>query len=369
MNVHYREEIFKTIDSTFDCDWYINKNIEYGNRKNVKSFDTRILRNVTEAKNSTFIKLPYYWEKGMIHNLFNKKYDTYLIDGYVNCASLWIFLFLSKFFPKKKVNLWSLAWTGKENWLERKLKKLYFGLADVTFVYSDKARNLMIREGIEAKKLFAIHNSLAYSKQIEQRNTISPSDIYKRHFNNNDKTIILIGRLVERKRLDIILRAMHLLKGKGESFNVVFIGNGEMKPKLEKLCKDLELTSNVWFYGACYDEKTNAELIYNADICISPIVGLTAIHAMMFGTPVITRSNNYYNGPEAETVKDGVTGMFIEHMHDYDLTNAISQWFQIHENDRETIRKNCYKEIDLNWNPQFQIEVLKSHICWGDSGN
>ncbi len=370
MNVHYREEIFKTIDSTFDCDWYINKNIEYGNRKNVKSFDTRILHNVTKAKNTTFVKLPYYWENGMIYNLFNKKYDSFIIDGYVNCVSLWMFLFLSKFFPKKKVNLWSLAWDGRENWFERKLKKLFFSLADTTFVYSDKARNLMINEGLDGKKLFVIHNSLAYSKHLDIRNSINPSDIYKLHFDNENKTIILIGRLIERKRPDIILRAMHVLKDKGEEYNVVFVGDGEMKPKLEMLCKKLELSPQVWFYGACYDERINAELIYNADICVSPgIVGLTSIHAMTFGTPVITRTTKTYQAPEAESVKEGITGMLIEHTHENDLAIAISKWFKQHKNDREIIRQNCYAEIDANWNPQFQINVLKKHICLGNMLN
>lgn len=48
-----------------------------------------------------------------------------------------------------------------------------------------------------------------------------------------------------------------------------------------KKCIRERVDKNVWFYGSCYDEQTNAELIYNADMCVAPgNVGLTAIHAM-----------------------------------------------------------------------------------------
>ena len=56
--------------------------------------------------------------------------------------------------------------------------------------------------------------------------------------------------------------------------------------------ENLNLQDQIWFYGACYDESKLGELIFNADLCVSPgNVGLTAVHSMGYGTPVITHNN------------------------------------------------------------------------------
>lgn len=78
-----------------------------------------------------------------------------------------------------------------------------------------------------------------------------------------------------------------------------------------KKCIRERVDKNVWFYGSCYDEQTNAELIYNADMCVAPgNVGLTAIHAMTFGCPVITHSDFKWQMPEFEAIHPGKTGDF-----------------------------------------------------------
>lgn len=49
----------------------------------------------------------------------------------------------------------------------------------------------MIKEGFDASKLHVIKNSLDYDKQLEIRNNIVASNVYKEHFKNNNPTIIL----------------------------------------------------------------------------------------------------------------------------------------------------------------------------------
>lgn len=52
------------------------------------------------------------------------------------------------------------------------------------------------------------------------------------------------------------------------------------------------LNYHVWLCGPCYVEKTKGELMYNADLCISPgNVGLMVMDSFMFGLPVATNSD------------------------------------------------------------------------------
>lgn len=240
---------------------------------------------------------------------------------------------------------------------------MYFGLADGSFIYGDYAINLMKENGFNTKKLYSIHNSLDYEKQLKLRNGIIPKPIYINHFGNDNPVLIMIGRLNIRKNLHQLLEAVALLGNQKKHYNVVLIGDGEDKPKLVEMVDKLRITNQVWFYGACYDEAKNAELIYNADMCVVPgDIGLTAIHAMTFGVPVV--SHNYFpnQGPEFEVIKNGLTGAFFEHNNIQSLAETIDNWFTTYQNDREQVRENCYREVDKGWTPQYQIDVIKQAI-------
>ena len=78
----------------------------------------------------------------------------------------------------------------------------------------------------------------------------------------------------------------------------------------------------------CFDEKINAELIYNADLCVAPgNIGLTAMHVLMFGCPAISHNNFKWQMPEFESIIPGHTGDFFEYDNVEDLARSISQWF------------------------------------------
>lgn len=91
---------------------------------------------------------------------------------------------------------------------------------------------------------------------------MQPTDIYQKHFENNNPNLIFIGRLTTVKRIDLLLEALALLKNKGKMYNLTLVGDGVERAKLAEKVQKLNLEEQVWFYGACYDGKVNAELIY-----------------------------------------------------------------------------------------------------------
>ena len=217
-----------------------------------------------------------------------------------------------------------------------------------TFVYGDRAKLLLIEKGIPQDKLFAIHNSLDYDKQKTLRQNIQPSKIFVEHFKNNLPTIIFIGRLTKVKKLDMIVDALSILRKENENFNLVFVGDGIERKRLEEKVITMHLQDCVWFYGACYDEKINAELIYNADLCVSPgNVGLTAMHALMFGCPVITHDCFEWQMPEYEAVQPYITGNFFKQDDVNDLANVIKHWFANNSMRRAEVRVNSTSKCKI----------------------
>lgn len=354
----YREGVFRLIDREYDCDWYFGNN-----DTDIKGLDLSILRCVELLRNRVVGKAPWYFQKGALRLARKREYVTYFVLGDVYCLSTWLLVLMIKcFYPCKRVYFWSHGWYGKEDAVRRCLKKMFFKLADGTFLYGNYAKRLMMKEGFREDKLFVIHNSLDYDKQLALRKCLVQSDVYRRHFGNEGKNLIFIGRLTTVKRLDLLIEALKLLNGGGKEYNLTLVGDGVQKENLVALVKQNDLEKHVWFYGACYDEKINAELIYNADLCVAPgNVGLTAMHAMVFGTPVATHDNFPYQMPEFEAVREGNTGTFFKYNDVESIARCVDDWFLTHQ-DREQVRQSCYDEIDNNWTPKFQMGVIKKHL-------
>ena len=165
------------------------------------------------------------------------------------------------------------------------------------------------------------------------------------------------------KHLEILVEAIFRLSIQGELYNLVLVGGGEENDNLMALVQEKNISDQVWFYGPCYDERANSELIYNADLCVAPgNVGLTAIHTMMFGTPVITHNSFEWQMPEFEAIKEGVSGAFFKRDNVQSLVESIQLWFKSRHNKRDIVRCACYKEIDKQWNPYYQMGVLKKNL-------
>jgi len=93
---HYRSDIFKLIDGTSQCEFVFGDKMD-----DVKKMDYSILSNFKkEVRNTTFIRKPFYYQKGSI-SLLKEKYTSFLILGDVRCLSTWAILFLAKFTRKR----------------------------------------------------------------------------------------------------------------------------------------------------------------------------------------------------------------------------------------------------------------------------
>lgn len=356
---HYRDSIYRLIDGTFDCDFLFGD--ELGD---IKLMDTSVLKGDVTLVKCKLLPGRLYWQPG-VQGRLGRDYDAYILLGEARYLSTWLFCLRARlFYPKKRVFFWAHGLCGNESRIQKFVKKLFLRLPNGgIFLYGNYARNHMIQEGFDADKLFVIHNSLAYARQLGIRNSLKPDGVYKEHFGNEDPNLIFVGRLTRVKHLDLILRAMGLLDKEGRHYNLTLIGGGEQHDELQDVTEELGLKGRVWFYGPCYDEVQLGHMIYNADLCVSPgNVGLTAMHSMVFGTPVLTHNDFAWQMPEFEAIREGETGGFFERDNVESLKDALTSWFKSADYDRERIRRNCYAEIDRHWTPQFQIDVLKSHL-------
>jgi len=330
-----------------DSSTFIDNKINWKTVKNIWIFNKRLL-----------------WQTGIIRECLSGNYDCVIFLGTPQYISTWLAAIILRLIGKH-----TLFWTHGiiRDKFRDKVKIIFLKLANGLLIYGNWAKNRLIQFGFKPEHLYVIYNSLDYKNQVKIRGTLSPDMLLSKrrsYFSNPDFPILLfIGRLTLQKKLDQLIIACEKLHQMGLSTNLLFIGDGEDKQKLIELCQSKNLQDYITFYGESYDEHENAPLIAMADICVSPgDIGLTAIHALTYGTPVITHNNPFQQMPEFEAITHGKTGMFFEYGSINSLIDVIFSWLKNNKYNREDIRKDCYETIDNYYNPAYQAKVIKEAV-------
>ncbi|SNR74650.1 Glycosyltransferase involved in cell wall bisynthesis [Lutibacter agarilyticus] len=350
---HYRAPIYKLMDKELNCDFYIGDRVF----NPIKKMDYSELYGFKKNLKFTPIMGGFYWQKGAVQLVFKKIYSHFILIGEPHCISTWLILIFAKILNKETF-VWTHGWYGRENILKKVLKKIFFSLSTKVLLYGDYAKKLMEKEGFKKNKMICIYNSLDYDKQISIRKKLKSSEIYLNYFRNEAPVILYIGRIQKVKKLDLLIESINKLNDRGSNCNLIIIG--EKSEEISFLNNIIGNERNIWLYGPCYDENKIGELIFNASVCVSPgNVGLTAMHSLVYGTPIITHDNFSNQMPEFEAITEGLTGSFFKEDSLESLCLNIEKWIGFSDKKRDFVRNNCYRIIDEKYNPHVQIEIFK----------
>jgi phosphatidyl-myo-inositol dimannoside synthase len=139
---------------------------------------------------------------------------------------------------------------------------------------------------------------------------------------------IAVARLVPQKGLATLLRAWRIVidqaHSRGATRELVVVGDGPQRPRLERIIEELELSAYVQLIGALPRAEVIGHL-QQADVFALPArtrlagfnpegLGLAALEAAACGLPVIVGDS----GGAPETVRHGDTG-FVVPSHDHQL--------------------------------------------------
>lgn len=358
-NSLYRLPIYSAMADVLDCDFFFGDTLS----QPIKAFDANLLKGFQgfiKRRNKRFMGMILHTN---LSGIFNKKYSHYILTGDINLCVDWLIILYAKL-TKRKVYLWThglRAVVG--NFYKRFLYKLFFAHVDGLLMYNRYGCQFMENIGCKKERLFVFHNSLDTELQTRIYSSLSPTSIYKEHFGNDNPVLIYIGRIQRVKKTEQILDAMHILRTCGLELNLVMVGANVDDNVFDNKIDLYDLKGNVWMYGPCFDESKNAELIYNASVCVSPgNVGLTCIHALSYGTPIITNNNFAKQMPEFEAIKEGVTGDFFEENNIEDLADKIKKWVLLSKDKRARCRQIARRTIVEEWSVDYQIELLQRNI-------
>lgn len=295
----------------------------------------------------------------------SREFHVLIYPGNVHFISTWIGAILARL-TGKRVLMWSHGFLRDEKGIKGRVRKTFYKLAHGMLLYHHRAREIMINKGFKPENLYVVYNSLDYDTQVRIRNEISQEAIttcrQKLFKNPNLPVLLFIGRLTPQKKLTMIIEAAKILKGRGRTCNILFVGEGSEREKLLEQAKDAGLSDYLCLYGACYDERDISLLISASDICVAPgEIGLTCMHALVFGTPIITHNDPDFQMPEYEAIKAGYNGTFFPKGNVEYLAETIDRWLEDNK-DRTVVAARCHEAIDQYYNPHYQVQVIKAAV-------
>jgi glycosyltransferase involved in cell wall biosynthesis len=295
------------------------------------------------------------FQRGLIRFALRRDVDAIIYHAGMYWPSLWISAAVARLTGKRVYN-WTQGWTRRETGVRRWLRRTLYRLFDGLLLYGHIAKMLGLAEGFAPERLHVIYNSMDYEAQKRARAGVTPeriADVRRRLFAAPRRPLVICTtRLTPVRRLDQLLEALALLKARGRELNLLLVGDGPERQTLEDLARKLDLP--VHFYGACYDEAVLAELVMSANVAVSPgKIGLTAMHSLAFGTPVISHDDALDQAPEWEAIIPGKTGGVFRRDDVADLARAIEEWTRT-ELPEEQARDACYAIIERFYNPAFQ---------------
>ena len=163
----------------------------------------------------------------------------------------------------------------------------------------------------------------------------------------DSKIVLYLGRIIERKGLDILIRAMESVQKAHEDAWLIVCGKGG---SFEKRCRELAEKcgiKNICFYGLV-EPKYRANVYEDADVFVLPSYfeggqieawGLTVNESLAVGTPVVATTAV----GAAYDLIDEKNGVIIEENNEAALVEAIESVLYSDEYQVEECRKTASK--------------------------
>ena len=268
----------------------------------------------------------------------SKKYDTLVLMLNFGHITTWLLLFF-KYFIHKKIIVWGQGISVKrylkeESHPDWKLK-LMINLADGVWFYMDKECQQW-RRIFPNKPMVALGNSVSGIEEMLEYCPNKSKDVLKKKYGIKEQRVFLFCARFESnyRRIDLLIEIIEKLDQNNNGF--IIIGSGKNKPDFSKY-------SNVYDFGAVYDNGIKRELFSISDIYLQPgWVGLSIVEAMAYGKPTFTfiRSKETLQCVEYSYIEDGINGIIFK-----DIDDCMAKLSKIGNNELNLMGKNAQNTI------------------------
>lgn len=239
------------------------------------------------------------WQQGAIGVPFSRD-DIVVISGAPRCVSNLVLLLRARL--KGATTIWwghyrSASSKPLRMALRMALARSAHALLFYTDAEVDEYRTKTKRR--DRRPIHALNNGINSDPIRRRRAAYDPT--------TRDRALLMIGRLTDKAGLNIAIEALAQPAAAGIDLHI--IGDGIEGPSLRAFAEERGLSNRIHWHGGTTSEDQIAAVANRCRAFIYPgEVGLSLIHAMAYGLPVVLHDDPLVQMPEYAAFEDGVTG-------------------------------------------------------------
>ena len=344
---HYVTKLFEMLAYRYDINFYFTGGYEsYWNKEN-KSREANIKAKYLKG----IFLLPKIKITPALFPLCFKKFDIFIKTIDDRFALPLVFI-VAKIL-KKPFILWTGLWSHPKTFFHRAtyaFTRFIYEHSDAIITYGEHVKKYLVELEIPSEKIFCAPHS-------------TDNNIFNKHVSNDEKrqlesklnlkeskTILYVGRFEECKGLDYLIDAASSLKE--VAINMLFIGNGAYRDKIEKKCKEISLQCH--FLGHI-DNQDLYRYYAIADVFVLPSIttedfkepwGIVVNEAMNQGCPVI--ATNAVGAAQGGLIENGINGFIVPERNVGELKKALENVLK-DDKLQERLRKAAREKMK-QWN-------------------
>lgn len=211
---------------------------------------------------------------------------------------------------KKMYASWHEVW-GDEYWRDylggvggfigSVTERLAMHMPDTFISNSNHTTKRLIQAGVKRQIV-----TVPLGVDVENIFAVAPHD--------HQSDIIFAGRLLPNKNVELLVRAVALVRRTYPNVRCLIVGDGPERKKLERLTVELHLEQNITFFHFLEDHNELFALMKSSRMFVLPSTregfSLVSIEANACGIPVITTSHE--QNAARELIVEGRNGYFID---------------------------------------------------------
>jgi glycosyltransferase involved in cell wall biosynthesis len=239
-------------------------------------------------------------------------WNTYTLAGLLLCR-----LFNRRIIVWEEINV---VFPGLRFRIMAIILRILYRHCDALYLMGEVQENTLIRFGVAPEKMFVANEYPGYIySNVDAREIMLPFD---REF----RIIMYMGRLVEFKGVEYLIRAFQSIERERDDVALVVVGYGPLRQHLEDLSNALGL-KRIHFAGDVADIHSRAYLLQRCSIVVVPSIVTKTMHeggpivvleGLSAGKPVIGTDAL---GSSTRFIEDGVNGFIVPQK----SVNALAQ--------------------------------------------
>ena len=212
---------------------------------------------------------------------------------------------------------------------------------DCIHTVSDTTKDDLIKLGFK-KPIFVIPNTIEFSNSIIKKT-------YPYQF-------IHVGRLVFYKNLEVLIKAINIVRKKEPKVKLILVGDGPHRKSLEKVISELKLEKNIKFQGYVNAEE-KLRFIAESSALLFPSTmegfGLVILEAFAQNKPAIVANIR----PMSDIVSHNSTGYVLDPQNEKIWAEHILKLAK-NPNESERMGKNGNEVLKTKYHPDLMYKKI-----------